>query len=177
MQYTAQTLHYVSFSLQQHPDSDTEPSAHKHTAPGRPVKRSLTSGLINPAAAAAVAAMAHVSRSDSDRKRALLASRRLRNHTVGNVPSKYLGRCGSLSRLSSASRGHLDGGGVESDVEGVLIRSPSPKMASSAIFPRWASSVVDVNEESPFEPPPVDRNNQSPDLVSLIRTLIESIII
>ncbi|VUZ45729.1 unnamed protein product [Hymenolepis diminuta] len=161
----------------QHPDSDTEPSAHKHTAPGRPVKRSLTSGLINPAAAAAVAAMAHVSRSDSDRKRVLLASRRLRNHTVGNVPSEYLSRCGSLSRLSSASRRHLDGGDVESDVEGMLIRSTSPKMASSAIFPRWASSVVDVNEESPFEPPPADRNNQSPDLVSLIRTVIESLII
>ncbi|VDL60863.1 unnamed protein product [Hymenolepis diminuta] len=128
----------------QHPDSDTEPSAHKHTAPGRPVKRSLTSGLINPAAAAAVAAMAHVSRSDSDRKRVLLASRRLRNHTVGNVPSEYLSRCGSLSRLSSASRRHLDGGDVESDVEGMLIRSTSPKMASSAIFPRWASSVVDI---------------------------------
>lgn len=75
---------------------------------------------------------------------------------------------GSLSRLSS-SRGRRStggSGGTESDLEGTVNRSPSPKMVSSAIFPRWASSVVDVNEESPFEPPPMHDDNQSPDLVS-----------
>nr|CDS33412.1 mitogen activated protein kinase binding protein [Hymenolepis microstoma] len=160
---------------QQHPNSDTEPSRHKRTTLGRTAKRSLTTDLSNPVTAAAVAAMPHVSRSNSDLKRTLLASRRLRNHTGGNRLSEYLSRGGSLSRLSSASRGRRDGGGVESDVEGILNRSPSPKMASSAIFPRWASSVVDVNEESPFEPPPVDRNNQSPDLIETNLSLTTSL--
>ncbi|VDO03068.1 unnamed protein product [Rodentolepis nana] len=171
----AKSSRYVLFSLQQHPNSDTEPSRHKRTTPGRTAKRSLTTDLTKPATKAAMAAMPHVSRSNSDLKRTLLASRRLRNYTVSNGPSEYLSRGGSLSRLSSASRGRRDGVGVESDVEGILNRSPSPKMASSAIFPRWASSVVDVNEESPFEPPPVDRNNQSPDLIETNLSLTTSL--
>lgn len=44
-------------------------------------------------------------------------------------------------------------------------------MVSSAIFPRWASSVMDITRESPFEPPsslPHDLTHESvDDLVSV----------
>lgn len=130
------------------------------------VKRSLT-GLLGPATEAATSASVLVSRSNSDCKRTSLASKRHRNYTLDSVPIDYLSRGNSLSRLPSAGGvlSHRPEEGMNAD------DNQGSPMVTSAVFPRWASSVVDVSKESPFEPPsdsPV-RHNHSPNPVSSIR--------
>ncbi|KAM7540800.1 hypothetical protein Aperf_G00000033098 [Anoplocephala perfoliata] len=158
----------------QHAESDTEISATKHNPPGRKVKRSLT-GLLGPITVAAKSATTHVYRSNSDCKRTSLASKHHHyNHTLDTVPTDYPSRGSSLSRLPST--GNTLSHGPEESMDTDDNQGSSP-MATSAVFPRWASSVVDISEESPFEPPsdsPVGQNH-SPNPVEANLSLTTSL--
>ncbi|VDM33273.1 unnamed protein product [Hydatigera taeniaeformis] len=147
----------------QHPESDTGTSEHS-SLPERETKHSFI-GFLDPTSEVEVTAVAHVSRSQSERVRSSLTSKRQRNRTFCAVPV-VLGRGNSLGRLptsSSACRGDSVDRYADEDID-------TPSMFSSAVFPRWASSVVNITQEFPFKPPPpplplsVTANN---DLVSL----------
>ncbi|KAL5113101.1 WD repeat-containing protein 62 [Taenia crassiceps] len=130
----------------QHSESDTGTSEYS-SLPNRKVKRSYT-GFSNAPSAAEVTAVAQVSRSQSERIRPSLASKRQRNRTVG-AASVELSRGSSLGRLPTSSSTRR-GDGVDRYADEGIGTSP---MFSSAVFPRWASSVVDITQEFPFKPP------------------------
>uniref|UniRef100_A0A5K3ETA8 ANAPC4_WD40 domain-containing protein n=1 Tax=Mesocestoides corti TaxID=53468 RepID=A0A5K3ETA8_MESCO len=115
-------------------ESDTE-SSDCHTVPGRKVKRSLT-GSLTPAPVRTH----NVARSNSERSKLKLTTKRQRNRTIG------ASRCGSLGR-GCTYLGHRSSS-VCTDED-----SDSAAMTSSGTFPRWASSAVNLAEASPFEPP------------------------
>eukprot|EP00108_Taenia_solium_P006289 TsM_000193500 transcript=TsM_000193500 gene=TsM_000193500 len=146
----------------QHSESDAGISEYS-SLPNRKVKRSFT-GFLEPASAAEVTTVAQVSRSQSERVRPSLASKRQRNRKVG-AASVELSRGSSLGRLptsSSTRRGDSVGRYADGSID-------TSSMFSSTVFPRWASSVVDITQEFPFKPPspPPPSGTANSDLIDI----------
>ncbi|KAH9286084.1 WD repeat-containing protein 62 [Echinococcus granulosus] len=130
----------------QRPESDTG-TLEYFSLPSRMVKRSFT-GFLNPSSPTEITVVAHVSRSQSERVRPSLVSKRQRNRTTSAVPAE-LSRGNSLGGLPTSSGTCRDDGvGCPADED-----ISTPSMFSSAVFPRWASSVTNITQEIPFKPP------------------------